>query len=237
MALRPYCHIGALLFKAQNSPTVGKGTAILISPNLVLTAAHNIRPKNTTTNNYDFKFYPGQCGLLQKCYTVESFFFPEEFKKGLRVPKYDYAILKLNEEIPSQNKFIPLSSDLSEIKTASIRLFGYPSQSNNYIPIDEKGSNWKAYQFGLIKAGQILEVDEKKAEVTHTISTRIGQSGAPIILEDSRGRLSIVGIHKGGVKKGNASVSTANSGRIVTPELISILRREAEKLGAIPFRS
>ena len=37
---RPHCHIGAILFEARYKE--GKGSGILISPDLVLTAAHNV---------------------------------------------------------------------------------------------------------------------------------------------------------------------------------------------------
>ena len=73
----------------------------------------------------------------------------------------------------------------------------------------------------------------------HGISTRVGQSGAPIILKD-QGGLKIVGIHKGGrgknVNPSRALVATENAGRIVTPELITTLRREADKMKAVPFK-
>ena len=40
-------HIGALTFKSRYTETLGKGTAFLISPNLALTAAHNLFNKET----------------------------------------------------------------------------------------------------------------------------------------------------------------------------------------------
>ena len=148
----------------------------------------------------------------------------------------DYAILKLTEEVKTATNFLPLCADTSSLTTATIKIFGYPEQPTNYLPVDEKGSNWKAYQFGLAKTGQVLEVNSRKAELIHMISTKGGQSGAPIIMEDSQGKLLIVGIHKGGVKKSSLPVPAANSGRIITPDLIATLKEETEKLGAIPFK-
>ena len=40
-------HIGALTFQSTKSPIPGKGSATLISPDLLLTAAHNLYDKET----------------------------------------------------------------------------------------------------------------------------------------------------------------------------------------------
>ena len=63
---------------------------------------------------------------------MESYFVPKEFKMGERVPKYDYAILKLEKEVKTTN-FIPLISDLKEIKTAQVKIFGYPEHEDNLM--------------------------------------------------------------------------------------------------------
>jgi V8-like Glu-specific endopeptidase len=56
--------IGALTF--QTPQDEGKGTAVLISPNLILTCAHNIYDKEKRIEYKDFKFYlavHGECDL------------------------------------------------------------------------------------------------------------------------------------------------------------------------------
>ena len=140
----------------------------------------------------------------------------------------DYAILKLTEEVKTTNNFLPLCADLSDIKTAKVNIFGYPEQPTNYLPVDEEGTNWKAYQFGLTKTGQVLKISNSKANLIHMISTKKGQSGAPIIMEDRQGKLLIVGIHTGSVNKQSLHVQAANAGRIVTPGLMATLQKEAE---------
>ena len=183
--------------------------------------------------NFDFKFYPGQCGLLDEYFEVEKFYFPREFKDR-KIPKYDYAILKLTRSVKTDN-FLPLGTNITELQTAKLMIYGYPVQPNNYTPIDEKGSNWKAYQFGLTKEKLVKEVKKERSEIIHLISTRPGQSGTPIILVDRKGNFRIVGIHKGGFTKEISKPPIANIGRIVDQGLIAILQREAAKLNAQPF--
>jgi V8-like Glu-specific endopeptidase len=55
----------------------------------------------------------------------------------------------------------------------------------------------------------------------------VGQSGAPILLIDKTGKMTIIGIHKGGVNEGSSNV-----GRLLTQELIEKLKKQAVKLGA-----
>ena len=56
--------IGAFTFRSRKSDLLGKGTGTLISPDLVLTSAHNLYSWQTGEFYFDFKFYPGQCGPL-----------------------------------------------------------------------------------------------------------------------------------------------------------------------------
>ena len=62
MSKLPHRHIGALIFTSRRIKRPGKGTATLISPNLIITSAHNLYNKTTGEVYYDFRFYPGQYG-------------------------------------------------------------------------------------------------------------------------------------------------------------------------------
>ena len=56
------------------------------------------------------------------------------------------------------------------------------------------------------------------------------------MIEDSSSKLRIVGVHKGGgMAKIEGKKVEANSARLVTAEMISILKREALKMGADAF--
>ena len=52
-------------------------------------------------------------------------------------------------------------------------------------------------QFGLTREKYILDVLEEAGYIIHRISTEKGQSGAPVVRVDSKGKMTIVGIHVG----------------------------------------
>ena len=62
-----------------------------------------------------------------------------------------------------------------------------------------------------------------------------GQNGAPIILIQGD-NLSIVGIHRGGIKtRINDTEIEANVGKLITKEIIDLLRNKAIEFEAEPF--
>ena len=73
--------IGPLIFRNKANSLVGKGTGILISPNLVLTGAQNIWNRKANSENDEFAFYPGQYGELKDKKRVERIFYPGKFQK------------------------------------------------------------------------------------------------------------------------------------------------------------
>ena len=77
-----------------------------------------------------------------------------------------------------------------------------------------------------------MEVRKEKGELIHRVSSLKGQSGAPIIKVGQNKELSIIGIHKGRIKD-----CCANSGRLLTPELLEILSIAAKFMGAEPFKT
>jgi V8-like Glu-specific endopeptidase len=80
-------HIGALNFiSSLREGQFGMGTGLLVSPNLVLTCAHNLYNPATGEMYRDHKFYHGQCGPMKRHYNIEDFFFPSKYHMQ-RVPK------------------------------------------------------------------------------------------------------------------------------------------------------
>ena len=68
--------IGALQFTDVRDEA-GIGTGCLISPNIVLTAAHTIYNSRMRAYNKNFLFYPAIYGELKNAYKVEAVYVPE----------------------------------------------------------------------------------------------------------------------------------------------------------------
>jgi V8-like Glu-specific endopeptidase len=64
-------YIGALTFRDRYNRFLA-GTATLISPNTILTAAHNVYDKKYSEYSKDFKSYLGACGEVEEYYEIES---------------------------------------------------------------------------------------------------------------------------------------------------------------------
>lgn len=162
--------------------TDGLGTGILISPNLVLTAAHNIWYRDQNRQFESFQFFPGAFGSMNKnkAYNCSVFYYPPEHKTS---PKtlYDYALLQLNEPIFEGDEFLRLStslenSDLATANTKTLAIFGYPESVYSYPRLSSY-----IHQKGDKKSNAVVELDQKKGEIKYQLSTMRAQSGAPII--------------------------------------------------------
>ena len=56
-------------------------------------------------------------------------------------------------------------------------------------------------QYGLTREDYILDVLGEAGYLIHRISTEKGQGGAPVVGTDSKGKMTIVGIHVGSSKE------------------------------------
>ena len=88
-------YIGPLISENKKLPgrTI-RGSGVLISPNLVLTAAHNVWCQNFGNKNINLKFYPGQRGFLQNPCECEIIYYPTKYESRQEA-QFDYALLKL----------------------------------------------------------------------------------------------------------------------------------------------
>ncbi len=235
--MRLHKHIGALLANNKEMKGIIRGSAVAISPDLVLTAAQNVWNRQTSTQNCDLKFYPGLCGPLSNsaCYDCSVIYYPEEHKTS-NEPIFDFALLKLHTPILNKEEdFLPLSASLTaDLETANkqrLAIYGYPG--SKYFQYNTLG-DLKASQWGLTQSQKVHVISEEKAQILHQISTLPGQAGCPIIDVEE---LSIVAIHKGGVPTTVSDKKVhMNVGRIITKELIEILTIVAKKSGAQMFR-
>lgn len=98
-----------------------------------------------------------------------------------------------------------------------IAIFGY--SGTELVSLDFRDKyKMVLHQWGLIRnQEQIESINEDKGEILHTISTVEGQSGSPILLIDQGNEMSIIGLHKGGIRR---EETMFNVGRLVTQEMV-----------------
>jgi V8-like Glu-specific endopeptidase len=77
------------------------GSGVLISRDLILTAAHNLYDKDLRKENEEFKFYLGACGTAEKYYELEDWRYLTEFSTCPTNERleFDYALIKLKQPI------------------------------------------------------------------------------------------------------------------------------------------
>ena len=95
--------------------------------------------------------------------------------------------------------FIPLVSNMENIKECRLGIYGYPQAKYNRVASLHEGDS--VVQWGLLKVAAVQNINYDKEQIVHKISTMPGQNGAPILAIDSYERVSIVGLHRGGLKR------------------------------------
>jgi V8-like Glu-specific endopeptidase len=131
------------------------GSGVLISRDLVLTAAHNLYDKDVGQENEVFKFYIGASGTAEKYYELEDWRYSSEFKTCPQSEKleFDYALVKLKQPI-DYKEYLELSFPcdtclINNNKETYLSIFGYPKYGKNYKPLDKRGEKIQLSQFGL----------------------------------------------------------------------------------------
>ncbi len=108
----PHRLIGIILSEDE-SGKVGVGTGILISPDLVLTVAHNIYNFEGKKEYHKISFCPGHSGPIGDKKEVKSRYYPEAFKLD-NSPKNDIALMRLARKT-EETEFIPLKNDVLRV--------------------------------------------------------------------------------------------------------------------------
>ncbi len=170
----PYCAVAFL------SCGTSEGTAYLVSEHVMITAAHCVVDKTTTTVkgnvNVYFGVHNGDSLVYDSYATASSVVYPTAYYNSSGTTKYDYCILKFEEPISCGYYFDCVES--SEVSSGvGVRVAGYPSDYGYYQ---------------VTSVGTISSVTEYRAYYTN--DTYDGMSGSPVFLTSSK---KCIGIHTG----------------------------------------
>lgn len=176
--LNPYRKIVRLESFFAAGPLSGSG--VLIGPDLVLTAAHNVYNVERSQWVQDVTVTPAQNGDLEPygVYQASRIFMLKDYQNEVAgtTDSVDMAVIKLSEPVDNQVGFLALSP---EIKVGErIQVAGYPVSSD-----------WK---IGFLYSmwGEVTTF-KGTSLITYYIDTESGQSGSPVLNENNE----VIAIH------------------------------------------
>ncbi len=184
----------------------GYGTGFLISPCHVLTNAHVVAmDRRKSSVGSKVKFSVGQDPSGEKQFTeflVDGTVVAQgiiDHKEALKSKEYkpkksdtntDWAVIKLSKPIGKKVGFLTYSqADYKHLKDLSVITAGFPgSRTQNGADLSK--------MYGDINC-KILGINAETGYLQHTCQTSPGQSGSPIIVKDSKGKLHAIGMISG----------------------------------------
>lgn len=176
----PYYGIAYLNVSFTNGKTY-RGTAFMISPNVMLTAGHNLYKSGYKVTN--ITAYPGRNGDDKPLTATGKKIYLDTKYTGTQ-NDWDYGIIVLNENIGNTTGWFGLhaQSGNSSIGTSKITVTGYPS--------DISGRKmWK-------DTGSVSSISDYRFK--HNADTYAGNSGSPTYAYSSSYGNQIYGIHTHG---------------------------------------
>jgi V8-like Glu-specific endopeptidase len=186
-------------FDINGKEEVCYGSGLLIEPDVVLTAAHNIKCKikGEFREVDQVEFFLGYDELKnRKLSEVLYWRMPKEWMNSRR-KDYDYALLFLKEKLDAP-KIVLTTYNFSE-HGRHLQVPGYPS-SIIKKDFEEKENNPVS---SYINRGELISFSEDQKTIIHNASTFYGMSGGPILLAD----LPIaIGVHAYGGKNNKANL-------------------------------
>lgn len=198
----------------------GMGTGWFIAPNLVVTAGHNIYNERllggwaetiTVYPGRDGRYFPyPQDATFDKQIISRQFRLPRPWvdSRG-RNPDFDYGGIVLEQDIGTETGWFSVSAETNDNIAGSIaHISGYPG--------DRKGGGG---QYQLFHKEKVETSSITPTRFFYSVDTYSGQSGSPVWLETSSGRV-VIGIHTYGISGG----FTLNSATRINREVLKDLR-------------
>ena len=202
--LDPYRKIVRLESFFESGPLYGTG--VLVGPDLVLTAAHNVYNVESGQWTLDLRITPAQNGVTEPygIYQGSRVFILKNYQTEVTGANdsYDMAVIKLTEPVNSQIGYLSLSTDIT--LGSRVQVAGYPVSSD-----------WKI-SFMYAMWGEVSKIDGNL--IHYQIDTESGQSGSPVLNEKNE----IVAIHTLGFIDRN-QVYTHNAARLVKQDSLDML--------------
>jgi V8-like Glu-specific endopeptidase len=202
----PQSAIGVVLIKHSENETTW-GTGVMIGPDIVLTAAHNVyNDAEPVRKKYaNIKFIPGINGneapfgeiKIEDIYAPEAYINHKGGKEGDDLCPEDYALLMLKIPIGMKTGYFGLHiADRNMIKNKEISIIGYPGDK-------VLGKQGIFEQWG--EKGKIEFIESQKDLIHYEITTYSGQSGSGVIYEDEKRQFYVIGVHVMGDVKLNSA--------------------------------
>lgn len=190
-----------------------QGTGVMIGPDTVLTAAHNVYSISSGTWTNMVTVTPAQNGEIAPYghYQVEKVYMLSGYQENKEHDSEsdDVAVLKLSEPVAAQVGILPVS-DKQHIGDI-IQVTGYPYKSRQ-----KKGYLYTMH-------GEIEEQVGKL--IGYSIDTEAGQSGSPILNQQNE----IIGVHVLGFEsEGVYYINAARAIQADVLEMIQIAQRYLE---------
>jgi len=162
------------------------GTGILIGPNIVLTAAHNLYDfdKRIYAKLETMQFLPGINGqqLPFDFVEVEQHFISPNY---ITERTEDYAILILKEPIGYKTGYFGLCPEPEDPESQDINIYGYP-----FDKVEDRRNTYEMWR----ASGEVGRIDPVRGIISHVISTNLGQSGSGVWYKKGRDYY-IYGVH------------------------------------------
>ncbi|MBO5047352.1 MAG: trypsin-like serine protease [Clostridia bacterium] len=158
----------------DGSVTTNYATGFLVSPNVMVTAAHCVIPAKGTSDRKDVRVYPfthqaaSPDSTNNDYLTIVGAYCPNEYQNRLSDSGYDWAIVKLSGSINNAYYF-PCSYAVADImNNAAFQTLGYPR--------DAQGTDTSDYY---LYASIGLVTNLTSNQIHHDANTNDGNSGGP----------------------------------------------------------